>query len=157
MCFNSEEIFFSKNFQPDPFWKIIFPSDCGSTWQKKCKGSRQLEWTQIERNGQASSELQAVSPHSYFWKYGHKRTTASSWWTAWDLQAEYKYTEWPVKSREAEEEKNHWDLQKSAQAKECILKYYPSENTNQRKLETFNSFQTISTLKFTEAGLFWVI
>lgn len=62
-----------------------------------------------------------------------------------------------MKFREAEEKENHWDLQKSAQAKECILKYYPSENTNQRKLKTFNSFQTISMLKFTEAGLFWVI
>lgn len=60
-------------------------------------------------------------------------------------------------SEKQNKKKTHWDLQKSAQAKECILKYYPSENTNQRKLKAFSSFQTISTLKFTKAGLFWVI
>lgn len=156
MWFNSEEIFSSKNFQPDPFCKIILPSKCGSTWQKKCKASRQLEWIQIECNGQASSELDCTLTFLFLktWTQNNNCELVVNSLERTDWIKIYWVT---CEIQRQEKKKNHWDLQKSAQAKECILKYYPSENTNQRKLETFNSFQTISTLKFTEGGLFWVI
>lgn len=125
MQLNFEEIFSSKNFQLDPLCKRIPSSNYGSRWQKKRKPSRQLECTQIELNGQASSKLQTIA-YGFRFINTHTRQrlqVSEKQPGICRLNTDIMTSDLGDSGNQKKKKKLYRDLQIADQDKECILKY----------------------------------